>query len=42
MMLRSTVKHVPCTMSKWSIIGPPVGIKPTLLQCRCNALASEL
>ena len=25
-----------------SAIGPPAGIEPTLLRCRCNALATEL
>ena len=36
-------KFEPGTVEKnSSTIGPPAGIKPTPLRCRCNALATEL
>ena len=36
-------KFKPGTVEKnSSTIGPPAGIEPTPLRCRCNALATEL
>ena len=37
------LKFKPGTVEKnESTIGPPTGIEPMLLRCRCNALATEL
>ena len=39
----SQLEFKPGTVEKnESTIGPPAGFEPTLLRCRCNAIATEL